>query len=87
MPKSILRLLILILLFSSLATNMYAQHSVARKWNEVLLQAIREDFARPTVHSRNIFHTSIAMYDAWAAYDDVADTYFLGNKIGEFSCV
>ena len=40
-----------------------AQHSVARQWNEALLAAIRIDFARPTVHARNLFHTSIALYD------------------------
>ena len=37
-------------------SNMYAQHSVARDWNEELLDAIRIDFARPTVHARNLFH-------------------------------
>jgi hypothetical protein len=52
-----------------------AQHSVARQWNDILLEAIRNDFARPTVHARNLFHISIAMYDAWAAYDETADTY------------
>ena len=31
--------------------------SVARIWNEVLLEAIRNDFARPTVHARNLWHT------------------------------
>ena len=61
-----------------------AKHSVARKWNEVLLEAIRKDFARPTVHARNLFHTSIIMYDAWAAYQTEAKTYFLGNAFGTF---
>ena len=42
--------------------------SVARQWNEELLNAIRRDFARPTVHARNLFHVSAAMWDAWAAY-------------------
>ncbi|MDA1194853.1 MAG: vanadium-dependent haloperoxidase [Planctomycetota bacterium] len=46
--------------------------SVARTWNEVLLEGIRNDFARPTVHARNVFHVSAAMWDAWAAYDPVA---------------
>lgn len=50
-------------------------HSIARIWNEQLLFAIRVDFARPTVHARNLFHTSVAMYDAWAAYDTVADQF------------
>lgn len=45
------------------------EHSVARRWNEVLLDAIRGDFARPTVHARNLFHVSVGMWDAWAAYD------------------
>lgn len=49
------------------------EHSVARLWDEQLLAAIRIDTPRPTVHSRNLWHTSIAMWDAWAAYDDTAD--------------
>ena len=53
----------------------YAQHSAARQWNEELLSAIRIDFARPTVHARNLCHVSMAMWDAWAAYDGVADPY------------
>ena len=46
-----------------------ADVSVARRWIEVLLQAIRNDYARPTVHARNLFHVSAAMFDTWAAYD------------------
>ena len=38
--------------------------SVARVWNEALLDAIRRDFPAPTVHSRNLFHVSAAMWDA-----------------------
>lgn len=49
--------------------------SVAREWNEQLLRAIRRDLARPTVHARNLFHTSLAMWDAWAAYDASAATW------------
>lgn len=64
----------------------FAQKSVARQWNDVLLEAIRNDFARPTVHARNLFHVSVAMYDAWAAYDEDARTYLLGNKIGTYFC-
>lgn len=43
-------------------------HSVARQWDEDLLDAIRRDTPRPGVHARNLFHLAIAMYDAWAAY-------------------
>jgi len=64
-----------------------AQHSVARQWNEVLLDAIRKDFARPTVHARNLFHSSVAMYDAWAAYDDVAQPFLLGKTVGSYECL
>ncbi|MCA9298054.1 MAG: hypothetical protein KDA28_03250, partial [Phycisphaerales bacterium] len=56
-------------------TQPRGDHSVARMWNEVLLDGIRTDLARPTVHARNLFHISIAMWDAWAAYDTQADTY------------
>jgi len=60
--------------------------SVARLWNEVVLESIRNDNARPTVHARNLFHTSAAMYDAWAAYSDTANTYFLGRSMGTSAC-
>ena len=53
--------------------------SVARRWMEVLLQAIRDDLARPTVHARNLFHLSAAMYDAWASYDDAAKPWAFGD--------
>lgn len=58
--------------------------SIARIWNEVLLEAIRGDFARPTVHARNLLHISIAMYDAWAIYDDQARPYLIGNEVNGF---
>ena len=60
----------------------FAQQSVARQWNEVMLDAIREDLARPPVQARNLFHVSMGMYDAWAAYDAVATTYLLGKTVG-----
>jgi len=56
-----------------------SSHSVARQWNEELLQAIRGDFARPTVHARNLYHTSVAMWDAWAAFDPGADGVIYSN--------
>lgn len=62
-----------------------AQHSVARDWNEELLHAIRNDFARPTVHARNLFHSSVAMYDLWAILDNTAETVFLGKTYGGYT--
>jgi hypothetical protein len=60
--------------------------SVARIWNEVLLEGIRNDYARPTVHARNLWHSSAAMYDAWAAYDDTASTWLLGKTQAGYDC-
>jgi hypothetical protein len=54
--------------------------SVARLWNEVLLDAIRRDVPAPTKHARNLFHVSAAMWDAWAAYDPEADGVFFTEK-------
>lgn len=61
-------------------------HSVARKWNEALLHAIRDDFARPTVHARNLFHTAVVMYDAWAVFDEEAQPYLLGRQVHGYLC-
>lgn len=80
--KKLLVLLILMSVFESFAQD----HSIARKWNEQVLHAIRNDFARPTVHARNLFHTSIAMYDVWAVFDEQADTFLLGKTVGEYTC-
>jgi hypothetical protein len=54
--------------------------SVARVWDETLLELIRQVIPAPTEHARNLFHTSAAMWDAWAAYDDTADGYFVTEK-------
>ena len=49
--------------------------SVARQWDEQILGAVRVDTPRPPVHARNLFHLSLAMYDAWVAYDGRAKAY------------
>ncbi|WMI65693.1 FG-GAP-like repeat-containing protein [Aestuariibaculum sp. YM273] len=63
----------------------FKEQSIARLWNETLLSLIRKDYARPTVHARNLFHTSVVLYDAWAVYDDKASTYLLGNTLHGFN--
>lgn len=78
--------ILLTLILVSLSFNSTAQHSVARDWNDVLLDAIRSDFSRPTVHARNLFHSSVLMYDAWAIFDSQAETIFLGKTFGGFDC-
>jgi hypothetical protein len=54
--------------------------SIARVWNEETLALIRQVVPAPTVHARNLFHVSAAMWDAWAAYDESADGYFVTEK-------
>ncbi len=61
-------------------------HSVARSWVDFTVEAIRNDLARPTVHARNLWHLSVVMYDAWAAYDLEAEPCMLGNTMGSFTC-
>ena len=63
----------------------FGQHSVARDWNEQLLDAIRNDIARPTSHARNLFHSAVVMYDAWAIFDEEAETVLLGKKFGTYT--
>ena len=61
----------------------HAEHpewSVARRWDEALLDAIRRALPNPPVHARNLFHTSVAMWDAWAAYDPTATGYIVHEK-------
>ena len=72
----------IVLLISAFIAD--AQHSIARKWNEVLLEGIRNDFARPTVHARNLFQISAAMYDAWAVFSPTDHTYLLGKEVHGF---
>ncbi len=86
MGKTYLSLKIRILLFAGIWAYFagsvgFAEQTVARQWNEDLLDAIRIDTPAPTVHSRNLFHVSIAMYDSWAAYDPIANGFLFTDKI------
>lgn len=65
-----------------LSSQIAPAQTVARQWNEEILAAIRIDFPAPTVHARNLFHLSVAMWDAWATYDDQAIGY-LHNESAE----
>ncbi len=60
-------------------------HSTARVWNELALHAIRQDLPQPTVHARNLFHLSAAMYDAWATGDATAQGVFFKEKVSNLS--
>ena len=82
--KTLLSLITLIIICQVSFVN--AQNSVARDWNDEILEAIRNDYARPTVHARNLFHSSMVMYDAWAIFDESAETVFLGKSFGGYEC-
>ena len=58
----------------------HPEWSVARQWDEALLDAIRRALPNPPVHARNLYHLSAAMWDAWAAYDPTADGAFVTER-------
>lgn len=79
--------LILMLLLALFTHNSLAQNqSIARRWNNIVLEAIRNDFARPTVHARNLYHHSIVCYDSWAAFNPSKSLFFLGQTFYGYDC-
>jgi hypothetical protein len=80
------RYLLLHILFVCVSIAGRTQTSIPRVWVNELLNAIRNDRARPPVHARNLHHISLGMYDAWAAYQSEANTIFLGKNMGEYFC-
>src|SRR6266567_4424689 len=60
--------------------------SVARRWDDALLDAIRRALPNPPVHARNLFHVSVAMWDAWAVYDPTATGYLFKEKLSVDRC-
>lgn len=75
------RALLAMAVLSATSTLAFGDHSVARQWDDTLLDSIRRDTPRPPVHARNLFHTSVAMYDAWAAFDADAQGSFFHEKV------
>ena len=57
------------------------QPSVVIEWNQATLDAIRNAPPKPTVHSRALFLVHTSMYDAWAAYDPVANGTQLDGRL------
>lgn len=74
-------LLLMTGLLSFYSPTFAQDHSVAREWSEVMLEAIRDDYARPTIHARNLWHLSTVVYDSWAAFDNEAKPIFLGSSL------
>lgn len=82
----VFRYLLLHILLVCVSIVVRAQESVPRVWVNELLNAIRNDFARPPVHARNLHHLSIGMYDAWAAFEPAQNTLFLDKNFNGFDC-
>jgi hypothetical protein len=62
------------------AATGHPEWTVARRWDEALLDAIRRALPNPAVHARNLYHLSAAMWDAWATFDSTADGIFFTEK-------
>ncbi len=58
--------------------------SAARVWMDAAVEVIKRDGFGPTVHARNMYHMSAAMYDAWTVYEEKPQPLFLGNTIDGF---
>src|SRR4051812_49988431 len=71
---------LLVMMSGSARLQAAASHSIARVWNERALAAIRVDTPHPPAQARNYFSFSVAMYDAWAAYDSNAVGYVYRGK-------
>jgi hypothetical protein len=71
---------ILAAVLAALPTAEAATPSIARVWDERALAAIRVDTPHPPAQARNLFSLSVAMYDAWAAYDPTAVGYVYRGK-------
>ncbi len=69
---------------AELESIVFSEQAIPRKWMELTILSLREDFARPPVNARTLYHVSVAMYDAWAAFDSEARPYILGNTINGF---
>ena len=75
------QLAVLLLLLGGISSaHAAASNSIARVWNERALAAIRQDTPHPPAQARNYFSFSVAMYDAWAAYDSNAVGYIYRGK-------
>jgi hypothetical protein len=65
--------------------KLHKDKSAACIWMDVYLEAIKKDGLGPTIHARNMFHISAAMYDAWLIYHpEKGEPYYLGKTNNGF---
>ena len=53
---------LILVLASSAPVWSQSDEPAVQTWNEILLEAIRNDLARPNVHARNLHHFSTGQY-------------------------
>jgi hypothetical protein len=58
-----------------------SSENVVLRWNEALLQAVRESRLGPPMVARALAIAHTCMFDAWAAYDGVAAGTQLGDRL------
>ncbi|MGB0368846.1 MAG: vanadium-dependent haloperoxidase [Flavobacteriales bacterium] len=75
------RTLAIVILVCSGASLKAQDTSAVTVWMDAMLEAIKNEEGRPTIHARNLFHASVVLYDAWAVYDQTAETYLLGKTV------
>jgi hypothetical protein len=63
------------------ATDAAAQQTVPVRWNQALLQAVRNTSFTPVFTARALAVVHTSMFDAWAAYDPVAVGTQLGGSL------
>lgn len=86
----ILRLILIFCLISSYSIAQESNYkdnekSIACIWIEAYLEAIKKDGLGPTVHARNLYHISAAIYDVWHVYNpEKGEFLFLGKNINGF---
>src|SRR6267143_3875641 len=78
--QKVFRLLSLCVCAFGAVASASAAQSIARVCDEQILSAIRIDLPNPPVHARNLYHLSVVVYDAWAAYDPAAVGYLFREK-------
>ena len=63
MPKMLrIGCLLVVAVFGSATVWSQSDEPAVQQWNEILLEAIRNDLARPNVHARNLHHFSTGQY-------------------------
>src|SRR5258708_13738831 len=67
-----LRATLLAILLSLMAVPALAEPTVAARWNQALLEAVKATRSSDVVTARALAIVHTAMFDAWACYDDKA---------------